>query len=215
MRAIIGAVNKFKGEWDDGKDFIYFGTKLNGIHSGEYQFTYHALTNDTWDLICDESQFNQCCLSMATNYGTSETYADYKANYTAINDDMEALIVKSVFTQEMFYAGTLPSVGMELMIKEEHDLNYVKATIKYISSFTVVYDRGVNSIIEDCLDIDKCNYKPLTPPIKLIDGKAYQFEARNKTLQGIYCDNNETMNIHQSYYFNLEVCTKIQLLEVK
>ena len=55
----------------------------------------------------------------------------------------------------------------------------------------------------------------LSKKVELIDGKAYQFEARKKTLQGIYCGGNDTMYIHQGYYFNLENCTNIQLLEVK
>ncbi|MBL4795884.1 MAG: hypothetical protein JKY50_00565 [Oleispira sp.] len=93
MKTVIDAVNESKGEWEIGKNFIYFGTKRNGINSDAYQFTYHALTNNVWDLICDETQFNQCIDEMATNYGTSETYSDYKVNYTAANDDIKPMLV--------------------------------------------------------------------------------------------------------------------------
>ncbi len=55
----------------------------------------------------------------------------------------------------------------------------------------------------------------LIKKVELINGMAYQFDVRNKTLHGVYCKYKDTLNIHQGHYFDAIICTNIQLLEVK
>lgn len=59
-----------------------------------------------------------------------------------------------------------------------------------------------------CLKSENC--KPLTPPIELIDGNAYQFEYVN-ICSGIY---GEKMNrfYHQNGFISASVCINITLL---
>ena len=46
-------------------------------------------------------------------------------------------------------------------------------------------------------------------PVKLVDGKAYQFEARGKFFNGIYEELGSKLNVLQGQYFDLISCTNI------
>ena len=54
--------------------------------------------------------------------------------------------------------------------------------------------------------------------VRLIDGKAYQFEVKHKVdtsiIQGIYDSDRDTMNIHQGYYFDRVRVVNIQPLSI-
>jgi len=70
---------------------------------------------------------------------------------------------------------------------------------------------------QDYIDMLKSDIKPLTPPIKLVDGKAYQFDVRDKggIFCGIYHEYDNKLHVGQAHYFDLLSATNIQLLEVK
>jgi len=61
-------------------------------------------------------------------------------------------------------------------------------------------------------DINTLEFKPLTPPIELINGKAYQFNVDSDECMGIY---HSGKLYSYSSIFILRDCTNIQLLEVK
>jgi hypothetical protein len=160
MKTVIDAVIIFKGVWP--YPFDNHITQLHEVGSFEVAI----------------DDFNQCVDEMATNFGTSETYSDYKANYEMINDDMAPLIVKPVYTQAMTDAGTLPSVGMECSVYDiNQDETHGKATIKYISDSTCVYEVKAGDLKGEYAQYpSSLKFKPLTPPIEPVEGKAYQFE---------------------------------------
>jgi len=121
---------------------------------------------------------------------------------------------KPVYTQAMCDAGELPSVGMEVMIKNKCDAHpqLKKATIKYIGDL-VIYSYVENG--ERCDSNINLVFRPLTPPIELIDGERYHFVHKQYGGSlGIYNSADEKF-----YNWDLWVmsahCTDIQLLEVK
>ena len=118
----------------------------------------------------------------------------------------------ATYTQAMADAGELPSVGMECSVYEiNQDETHDKATIKYISSGTCVYEA---SNIEYSQYPCSLRFKPLTPPITLIDGEAYQFEVDGQAIKGCYNKFNTLLySAHKEYLPNL--CTNIQLLTVE
>ena len=56
--------------------------------------------------------------------------------------------------------------------------------------------------------------KSLTPPIKLIDGEAYQFDYCSHTHNGVYGSNMKRL-YHINGFISASVCTNIKLLTVK
>ena len=74
-------------------------------------------------------------------------------------------------------------------------------------------------IAESCSEVNAVQlyaiYKPLTPPIELIDGKAYQFEHSSVGVAlGFYLKDKELFDCAGTYYSIESGCTNIQLLGV-
>ena len=272
MKTVIDAVNEFKGVWIYDEPSIVEQISTGNLSSWR-ELCDHGLNKFNFRLVCNEEQFNQCLDEMATNYGTSETYTNYKANYEMINDDMKPVIdwskapegtthyghesalyyggfykinhneemffhdkdqwldcistpeltkrpkpevkpVTPAFTQAMADAGTLPSVGMELLGRQSEYEDWCEIEVLFVNE-DVIYCRESDKIAHYHFSkADKgIQFKPLTPPIELIDGKAYQFTNENTTIEnGIYYDG---MMVNQHGNTALMLCTNIQLLEVK
>jgi hypothetical protein len=127
--------------------------------------------------------------------------------------------VKTVYTQEMADNGVLPSVGMECLavyvgvIGGSED----KVTIAHINNkgqFACIDDNG-DYLIQYVAEDDTESFKPLTPPVELIDGKAYQFESRGNVFHGIYEKKYTSFNVMAGQLFNDISCTNIQPLTVE
>ncbi len=77
------------------------------------------------------------------------------------------LTTKPVYTQEMHEAGELPGVGMEVMIRDEKRIILLDTDSD--GDYITINKYGV-------YEFDSINQiEPLEPPVKLVDGKAYQF----------------------------------------
>ncbi len=119
-----------------------------------------------------------------------------------------------VYTQAMADAGELPKVGMECLIQLSE--NTLPEKCKVIGLFNkeawvLLYDGMCTHIFK----IKDYSFKPLTPPIELTNGKAYQFDTSSrKNLIAIYFEETERF-MRGAGYFNLKDCTNIKLLEVK
>ena len=110
--------------------------------------------------------------------------------------------------------GELPPIGskfidVELNLDEEveaiaHDINLGRVIYKLGS--TLQDSEYFGAIASEC--------KPLTPPIQLIDGKAYQFDhlAGVIGLNGVYHDNKLYIG---GDYVESSNCTNIKLLTVE
>tara|TARA_R110000772_G_scaffold132766_1_gene241249 strand:+ start:119 stop:1000 length:882 start_codon:yes stop_codon:yes gene_type:complete len=86
---------------------------------------------------------------------------------------------KPVFTQAMADNGELPSVGMECMALVDLNWRKVEVLAKKINGagFDVAACRVISEIGGQCGLLYWCmEFKPLTPPIELIDGGKYEFE---------------------------------------
>ena len=115
------------------------------------------------------------------------------------------------YTQAMCDAGELPSVGMECNFKKRGAVE--KGTVTAITKRFIIFTDTFGD--EHVRKIDECTIEPLTPPIELIDGKAYQFDIIEGVddWAGIYCTQRNQMCTSHSY-FDIKHCTNIQLLEV-
>jgi len=88
--------------------------------------------------------------------------------------DVPGKPTKPLYTTKMQEAGELPSVGMECMVLNRYlgDLaEYEKCTILFKGDFTFIYNS--ESCKERVGHISEVTFKPLTPPIELIDGNWY------------------------------------------
>ena len=203
MKTVIDAVNKFNGEWPYSRDESIIESKgCFGFLKGELSNLYShkdCLNTTRWSFTCTRKEFNQCVDEMS------------KAEW------IKPVTLSPVYTQEMADNGELPLVGMECLLYNKLDSSDCspKIIIDFINDNGALIrydDSGLNLFLTD---YDRYRFKPITPPIELIDGKAYQFEARGKTVIGVYDKGDKTFNIHQGYYFDLVSVTNIQLLEVK
>jgi hypothetical protein len=210
MKTEIDAVNEFKGVWPfKNRVVMVFCVKSYAMHiQGVYSSFIHedySLLSDNFQPVCARDEFNQCVEDMKTNWGASVSVDEYN----------EQLKVKSVFTQEMCDNDVLPSVGMEFMWTQWAPEELKLAKMLAISGGECWIEIGDNSIIVG--NITGC--KPLTPPITLIDGKAYQFDIKKECgnavdIQGIY---SESLLVFQSVgnAFFRSTVTNIQPLTVE
>ena len=188
MKTTIDAVNEFKGEWPfaDSTMMICCHKDTTQYSAGEFS-TYHYTNFDH----LNEDFFKPVCTKEEFN--------------KCVSDCSSALIQKAkpIYTNQMKEAGEFPSAGMTfrdgvvLVVADSHEM--------YVVSISGV------SIIMSLPEI-----KPLTPPIELIDGKAYQFNfADDKVMFGIYNSDRNIFSIEQGTYFDFNRVYNIQLLEVK
>jgi hypothetical protein len=118
-----------------------------------------------------------------------------------------------VYTQEMADNGVLPSVGMEAIFTKE---------VPHTSVFCDAIGRKVKVLLHHggCALIHWAGhyetftasaFKPLTPPIELIGGEAYQFDFNSFTYKGIYYKPHDNFtDAHDTY--EVKFCTNIQKL---
>ena len=116
--------------------------------------------------------------------------------------------MKPVFTQEMSDNGELPSVGMELKYKVTGGVNWFKCKI---IAFNEGYHRNDNYVwLENLttgsiplINLSGIIFKPLTPPINLEDGSAYQFEIHKGVFLGFYIKERD------SFFYDIDTGNKI------
>ena len=117
-------------------------------------------------------------------------------------DDME-----TVYTQEMVDNNKLPEAGMKCITSTGVH------TIKYIGKKVVVSETDDGEEFMSSIKSALHSFKPLTPPIELISGKAYQFDIGKKTRLGFFKGSGFSGGIRS--YWELSACNNIQPLTVE
>ena len=114
---------------------------------------------------------------------------------------------KPIFTQAMCDNGVSATIGMEV----KH-----QAVVKTVTGNSDVNNHVTLLSVNNIYSIAHTNtLEPLTPPIELIDGKAYQFEHKDKgVLDGTYDDNGKVF-WSKSRPCHLGYCTNIKPLTVE
>ena len=260
MKKVIDAVNELKGEWVDGRSYVYHSSNTNSMYRGKFDYTYQMHSGRGWDLVCTAEEFIATVAECETNFGECDpiNVSHYKlADKVLLDKELDVMeginkgdlirikgkiyklrdhfattssrhqeLIDSgfleqepqptpIFTQEMADNDVLPSVGMECIAA--YCKSEVKVTIAHINSkkqFACIDDNGDYLIHYPKEGIGE-SFKPLTPPITLIDGKAYQFEARGNVFHGIYEKRIGSFNVMTGQFFNTISCTNIQPLTVE
>lgn len=108
---------------------------------------------------------------------------------------------KPIFTQNMVDTGELPSVGMEFMWSAWGDNKYQCAKMLGQNGRECWIEVGETTMIVGNLS----DFKPLTPPVVLEDGKAYEFYCGDGYGQmiGYYKEDRK------SFFSSRECCIKI------
>ncbi len=86
-----------------------------------------------------------------------------------LSDNFVLFTSNPVYTQAMYEAGELPSVGMEVMFK--HGGHDTKGIVAAISKEYIVLSELSGK--ERIRKLSESPIKPLTPPVKLVDGEWY------------------------------------------
>ncbi len=130
--------------------------------------------------------------------------------------------VKPVYTQEMHEAGELPSVGMEFTLsyyeKDSRFNDFNGKEVKVLS----VSECGVYTFKSPLLGFGALrltieHVKPLTPPVELVDGKAYQFDYDGSSAVGFAFEGATFVSRKdgECQGANMSDCTNIQPLTVE
>tara|TARA_R110002051_G_scaffold237427_1_gene298305 strand:- start:109 stop:753 length:645 start_codon:yes stop_codon:yes gene_type:complete len=212
MKTVIDAVKYYGGyNYVCGKHEKHHTHIANAVGTGRFYSVYASdIGGDT--IICTISEYNQRIYDYKTNLGRMPLGSLELWQGRAKQN-------KSVFTQEMHGNGELPSVGMECLVKKLHqdDSMWLKCFIvgSNKDGDYLVYDHSIRGL-EQCHKANGTSeFKPLTPPIELIDGKAYQFDYKGRSsLHGIHCESEGTF-ITRTDVFKSSICTNIQPLTVE
>tara|TARA_R110000772_G_scaffold208650_1_gene319226 strand:- start:41 stop:685 length:645 start_codon:yes stop_codon:yes gene_type:complete len=212
MNTVIDAVNEFKGKWkypvgSVGTDAIYF--RFNPKCVSYYYYgrdkPYHH------EYVCSKGQFNDLVLQMETNFGKCvQSYSDYKFGYHLPPEPT------LTYTQAMADNGELPSVGMEC----KFDTTFFTTATSNRGTCEIIAYYGdkvwINVIDFDCvIKLSVIEFKPLTPPIELIHGEAYNFiDSEDNNTNGIYSEDKHSFT-SLSVEWLADQCTNIQPLTVE
>lgn len=215
MKTIIDAVNELQANLNNAvcSENSYGFLKYSGI-TRTWVRNPPSIANHSYEDVCSVREFIHTISSMTYNFGKI-TGADL---YDYINTDKELLQPtkpEAIYTQEMCDNGELPSVGMECLYLDTNK-EYIKCKVVYLSEWSIVLEqteKGYAQGVEVAKAVDYVTIKPLTPPIKLIDGKAYQFEHNGIVWNGIYIKSENSM-LYSLRTAEVVFCTNIQLLTV-
>ena len=148
-----------------------------------------------------------CWVKYANDIGVNDTIFARPVN--------EGEVTPPVFTQAMADAGELPSVGMECEFK--HGGYDVKGTVAAITNEYIVLTEESGK--ERIRKLSESPIKPLTPPITLEDGKAYQFDCGSNCIEILGYYNKDRNSFFTTKRSSSKICgkaeaTNIKLLEV-
>ena len=121
---------------------------------------------------------------------------------------------KPAYTQAMMIDGVLPNIGMPCRICIFTNDNGESGHIEFSNDIGHLFMYDDNNLCDFYLREDVNHFKPLTPAIELIDGKAYQFDIEFVgTVCGVYYKGNNELNGSEDNY-EPEFCANIKLLTV-
>ena len=195
MKNTIDAVCEFKAEWPSRIWSV--GWAFYTISSGGwFPLKYNNVQ------ICTHKEFNDC-VTMLT--GDKAAHSAWLASKNA-----SELIY---YTQEMANAGVQVEAGMTFSA-ETGVTSFIETgeyTAKYTNRKSIVFTDGDGYLIA----ISREYAKPITPPVKLINGEAYKFTYGNTpVIIGLYSKQNEQLQAIAGHYEERH-CTNIKPLTLK
>ena len=222
MKTVIDAVNELEGNL--GNTYL-FAESDRYLFWDDVDLDYVCSISGHWNSIvqpvCTVDEFLATVSECETNFGKCEqSYGAYRIKFGL---DKLFTIPKSVnhrcsysftdestpiFTQEMVDNGVLPSAGMECQTSTGIH------TIKYVGKEVVVSEDSKGEEFMTSMRSALHSFKPLTPPITLIDGKAYQFEHDGLVWNGLYIKDGNSM-LYSLGDPSVKLCTNIQPLTVE
>ena len=223
MKTVRDAVIEFKGSIDNADrssrepKFIFESTANNSTQSkGELVVDDDNYGQQVWREVCTIEVFNDYVDHLASNMGrATQSYAECRAEYIGVNCENELSEQSNpAFTQAMADAGQLPSTGMKCMYKERGGVNWCNCIIIAIHGVKIWLE-NLDKKSTPLNNISTLEFRPLTPPITLIDGQAYQFDNReNKEHCGIYNKGREIFSVQQGQWFDVISVANIKPLTV-
>jgi len=192
--------------WKDGdKELLTKSTKELEVMEIE--------SNDP--LIVPESVNHRCSYNFTDN-PVDELEAGGYSNKRLL-EIQTAMSKPLAYTQAMADNGEFPSVGMECLAMIDLSWQRVEVLHKKINGqgLGVAACRIISEINGQCGILKWCmDFKPLTPPIELIDGKAYQFELCFGDYRvGYYC------SVRNSFFDGLlkshKICGKAEATNIQ
>jgi hypothetical protein len=230
MQTIIDAVNELRGDLNNAP-FAHPDSEYIGYLKGH---TPSLLMLSPWKnelTICTIDEYITETMLMSLNYGKCSimeralyTGADKELLTKEIDTDIDwskyeiSYLMKNkpepTYTQEMCDNGDFPAIGMECAFETTFFTHLPSNTgtgkpIAYHDN-KVWFSTGSKEFV---INLNVIYFKPLTPRIDLIDGKAYQFDCDEGKLHGIYDHALEWFVTKELRVF-IDEATNIQLLTV-
>ena len=208
--------NKIRSDFKSDKELEVMDIWKDAPKDAEY---YQPNDSDYYEAWYKSVTANDYCIKIG---GGKWQYCNYSSDALTNGTLIPRPQPKPVFTQEMCDNKILPPIGskaqfigsddylVEFNISDGDEVECICHTKDFEGESIGVYrhkDGYSVSILTKLI-------KPLTPPIELIDGKAYQFECNGEIINGCYNKCNELLySAYKEYLVNL--CTNIQPLTVE
>ena len=217
-KTVHDAIIELNGEWNDNASVAIQIKGTQGICFINCETTMHA---GQYVHVCNRQQFNAHVDMLATNFGEfKQSYEDYvfECNHgmsnTRLYEMQMAMNEAPVYTQEIADSGVLPSVGMECQTSTGI------LTIKYVGQKVIVSEDSEGAEFMTSVKSALHSFKPLTPPVTLIDGEAYKFDFDNGSniiqhkKMAMYDERRRCMWI-KGHAYPIESCANIKPLTVE
>lgn len=189
MKTVIDAVNEFKAFWDPRDSVIVVNQNTTSISNWRTDEPIGLLATPEWSILCTRDEFNKCV------------------------EEMTNMNIKPVYTQVMCNTEQLPDAGMDCLCMFA-GIESIQRTIRGFSG-DEVWTTDIKAPYQSFIcKVSEMVFKPLTPPVELIDGEAYQVTHSQGNKKVVYS------KLHDVFHGSIDIintkdCANIQLLEVK
>ena len=245
MKTVIDAVNELRGDLSNSAKADCSKYLKYSLVTGAWLCSRSSIANHSYDDVCTTEEFLATVAECETNFGECEqSYSDYMSEweyvqefklkstptYTQEMSNLGARLTKKplfdvpIFTQAMADNGVSPSVGMEFicgdeMANDERTVEFKGVKVKVIGVSAMGKDKVITFCHESlgvgCGIFFSSWVKPLTPPITLIDGKAYQFYIEGFLALGFYREDRKSFFSCGNKVCGLSEADEIQPLTVE
>lgn len=210
MKTIMDAVNELKADLDNTYMLSLRDTQVYYCKDDNDYVCGTGGCSAIKNRVCSIFEFIELVSQLETNFGKSVTYAEYKATCEKLPFD------KPIYTQAMCDAGELPSVGMEVRYTPiENDSNTTLEAGQYVHGKIIAYHGGFVWTSDNGLrKLSNTRFKPVLPPITLIDGETYQFDVRStgRIIKAIYNKFDNKLHVSDGQWFDVESADDIKHL---
>ncbi len=204
MKEALDAVIEFKGEYpySNLNPYIVYGAKSQGYSAF---WSDDELNDEYWVSVCSRNEFNALVDELASNFGKCDiSYQKHCSNeVTRLEGNKMKTVTHEGKVYQIGAVYEFSNGGKSWFPGKLHGFDGAG----YFSATCGEYAK---------IRLQQAPIGTITAaPVELVDGKAYQFNARGYQYCGIYNEDRKILNVDQGQWFDVVAVTNIQPLTVE